>query len=348
MSLVSLISNYGSPIIVSDRAFSKTGELKPTYVPTINKEIDFSRFDQKSGIYSFGMKTTIVQNILCVGFSGVVADLKEAYSNIHDYFIHRPVNAKTLKDFFSEYNFHEYKESSFIFILGRPDIDKNYVEVTRFGNWSFRENASYQELLSTGTGAEAWDNKFASQAPYLDNNKIFISECIQKVLITCIQFINREKKSPDNLLEGWGGGFDIVYYHDDKFHRLNDIAYAFWRVDINMPEQLHFRSFIHDSYNTKHLIIRNFSLKEHQTYQLTELIENQTENNPSSMIISSKRVISLIELWDDQQNLGNIAIAYQSPSDEPLFKTRDDNGNLSIAFNEEYNKQLEKFVLDNI
>jgi hypothetical protein len=98
MSLVSCITNYGLPIIISDLALSDSEEVSPIFIPILNKkysELDFP-FDIKPS--AFALKTIIIQNKLCVAGTGNVSLLKEIFNDTIDFFLHRKVTVDTLKE----------------------------------------------------------------------------------------------------------------------------------------------------------------------------------------------------------------------------------------------------------
>lgn len=345
MSLISVISNHGFPVIISDRAFSKKNEVNTTALPTINQEVDFSKYDYATAPYTFGMKTIIIKDLLCVGFAGVVNDLEEAHNSITDFFLHREVNEETLNELLAENNFSKYISSSFLFVLGLPEHGDRYVSVTFIGNWSENAHPSYDHLKSTGSGTQTWDEKFSQNAPYLDQgNQIYLSLGIQKVMLTSLFFLNEEIRTPDNLLDGWGGGFDIIYYSERKFQRLNNVVYTFWRVDIARPDEMQLISTIHNEYDDDKLIIRNFDGNELKVYILGQMNDHMDATKPYGSLYEAKYIASCIRVYDGNNSVSNLFVGYTGNPEEPLFKTQDIDGYLAFGFQIGYEDGLKASI----
>ncbi|MBY0413024.1 MAG: hypothetical protein K2Q18_02610, partial [Bdellovibrionales bacterium] len=220
MTLISVINDHGFPIIISDRAISQQGTSTSILLPSTNE-----KSIKPTPVVDFNVKTIIIQEILCVGFSGLVSEIERLVSDIQDYFLHRPVTRKLLNELIPTLEYA--KESSVVYVLSEYDEDYDQILVLRSGNWLLDQTRSNLDLLSCGSGARDWNAQFLSSTSYLDESEFNPLICRQKVLQTCISFLSTERITAQFLMDGWGGGFDLVYYENGKFKRLNDIAYAF-------------------------------------------------------------------------------------------------------------------------
>lgn len=342
MSLVSVITNRGFPIIISDRAVSKSQGNETTHITSLNLEINLHEYSSYRSVYSYVLKTLIVQEVLCVGFVGVMDDLEEVHSNLLDFFMHREVKAETLSEFLKEYDLNAYTESGFIFIL-RLTLPENHLQIGKFGKWCQEVHPFFETMFSGGTGAKTWNNGIINSTNYLEINEFFDPvSSLNLSLYNVMRYLIEEKRSPDNLIDGWGGGFDIIYFSEGKFQRLDNIGFAFWQVDIGKSREIKLHSIIHNSYDGEDLIIRNFGLDEHKTYLVSQINCKKKEIKKSSMFFQANRVVSCITVVNGDELISDLFCFSTHEDDEPQFHTKEINGNLAFGFSISYSNSLEK------
>lgn len=342
MSLVSIVTNKGFPIIVSDRALSKPGSCEPIEHPLRNKMVDFSVYETNNGIYSYVQKTSIIKDVLCMGLVGIVADLKEVHANVNDFFLHREVNPETLSELFEEFNFNDYNECSITFLLARPDLGQNRVDIHKFGNWTESEHLIYGRRFTAGSGTKTWHELMKYNVDIFNENQPFYPGLLLHSIIlpAVIKSMIDEKRTPDNLLDGWGSGLDVIYYYGGQFNRIDNIAYAFWQVNLAHSEVISLHSVIHESHHNGILILRNAGKHEYKVYQINQFNSATVENKLLSPFYESKRVISIIVVLKGKEHLTDLVVLGNMESKDVDFRMVEHDGKFGLAFSSTYDEGL--------
>ena len=63
---------------------------------------------------------------------------------------------------------------------------------------------------------------------YLDLSQSFR----HKVMTVCMKLLSFVWRNLLFLNQGWGGGFDITYCFNGRFHHVNEVVYAFWVCEV--------------------------------------------------------------------------------------------------------------------
>lgn len=342
MTLISVMVNRGYPIIVSDRALSQNMHLQSVTLPSRNNTVESDQYGERPMTCGFVQKTTIIKDILCVSFAGIVADLKQAHSDIHDFFLYREVNEETLTELHSECNFEQYKESSFVFLFANPSLNRNPIKIKFLGNWQKNDHRMIGTWYTSGTGSEAWNEQVNYFADYVVPTEPFaISAILEAVVYPCIvKSIADEKRSLYNLLEGWGGGMDIIYYYEGKFQRIDNTTYVFWQVDIDESRDVTLHSIIHEHYDDRKLILQNFAVNARHTYQINELSYLAAENKLYDVFFESKKVVSIIAVSKGEEYLSDLFVSDDRLDDDVILSTGLHDGHFSITFATSYIDKL--------
>lgn len=340
MTLVSVVNSHGNIVVVSDRAISDNYESNKILLPSTN---DYT--NQPTTIVGYNVKTILVKEILCIGFSGIVYEIELLISDIEDYFLHRPVNKDTLMEVFSELK--DRYSCSAIYVLGAQGNHKDQILVLRSGYWIIDQSRIDLEIISSGSGAADWTSEVLENFIIVEGELFDSKFSRQFVLQSCIKFLGNERITQEILSNGWGGGFDIIYYDDDKFKRLDNVAYAFFGVDISNINTLTPLSIIHQGYSPGNAIIKHYEKRGFQTYVIPEL-GNKTvfDDNVCSESIAYE-VISCIHLFKEKEHISDIAVLFwdNDPSNvEPTLFTTREGGIFGIKFRDIYFEKLKEAI----
>ena len=246
---------YGNavPVIVSDRAISGRSNLGKVILPTTGRKTT-----KDTPVVEFRVKSIIIKDILCVVFSGRVSEIERAREDIIDYFLYRKVNIQTFTDFMAQVILEPYTDISVLYALGGPELDNNRLMVFQLGkDWLKNNSKEKLNIIACGTGASEWIGHFVEHQSYMQPSSNPEADCKQRALIACIKYISKEMQSDDQLHEGWGGGFDIIYYKDKKFHRYDQVAYVFLYVKEENPESIALVSINHNRYKDDNALVLN-------------------------------------------------------------------------------------------
>lgn len=338
MTLISMINGFGFPILISDRAISQKGSSQSILLPSTN-----SKTTCPTPVIGFNVKTIIVQDILCVGFAGNLSVIESWVSEIKDYFLHRAVTMESLENLLE--TLEDSPGSSIIFAIGGPEFSGNTTAVYHAGNWISNDSKENLRILSCGSGAETFTSHFVEQAAYLDESEINAKFCQQRVLSICISFLNHERKATSLLRNGWGGGFDLVYYENGKFQRLNELTFAFYVVDAGKVMNPIPVSLIHQSYSDGNVVVRHFTEEGYEIYSISELGEKiPCKDQPIDCI--SREIISCVHLFKDAEYITDLGVLFWdiNPDAEPAFYTTRKDDKFGVQFRPIYIEKIKEAI----
>lgn len=334
MSLVACVTNYGMPLIISDFAISTFDECKPIEIPIINKKYADEDFNGELKIEGYHIKTIIVKDKICAGFTGQFHQIRNAIRFVIDYFLYRDVTPENFSALIEEMDYSKnFPGTSAIFLMGRPDIAPMSGMLIKFGTWKSELHPTYDQMFTSGTGAEEWHQCFTQQSSYQDQGKeIYIREILHKALLTAMYFLKEELTGPVNLRNGWGGGFDLIYYESGNFKRLQKVSFVFWTVNIAEAEWVFYpKTILMYSYVGENLFIHNFN-GELRTYCIQPIVNiSSTSEVPDIINYSSSMLTSHISIFNGEAEVSSIIVVDGTMVGDEIFHTKDINGNLSFG-----------------
>lgn len=338
MTLISMINGYGFPVIVSDRAISAPGK-RGVVLPTTNRE----PFDL-TPVIEFRVKTVIIKDVLCVAFAGNVAAIEKLYDDIADFFLHRTVDTENLKQLLNALEFD--RDVSFLIALGGPEYKDNRVMVVHTADFINDNSKENLDIISCGSGAMRWTEYFVANAGYLEPTGVRSLDSKQRALLACISFVSHEQFSTAQLSDGWGGGFDIVYYEDGRFHRYDQVTYALYAVDIDNRDRLQPVNIIHNSYDHGNVIVRNLMADNPQIHFIRQFRSIGTAPSNLSMNCESKDIVSCVFLHKNKEYYDSLAVFVDDadPNAPPLFYTTIKDGKFGVQFRPIYIDKIKEAI----
>jgi hypothetical protein len=339
MTLISMINGLGFPVIVSDRAISAPGTRSNVVLPTTNRQ-PFS----DTPVIEFRVKSVIIREILCVAFAGNVSAIEKLYGDIDDFFLHRPVNVTNLRQLLDGLEYD--RDVSFLIALGGPEFTDNRVMVVHTPDFATDDTKEDLDIISAGSGAKRWTEYFVANAGYLEPTGIRSLDSKQRALLACISFVSHEQYSTRQLEDGWGGGFDIVYYDNGRFQRYDQVTWAIYAVNVDQPERLQPLNIIHNSYGDHYAISRNLMTDNPKIWYIPEFRNRATPPEGLTMDCTSHDVVSAIFLHHNREMKNSIAVFVDDPDPNalPLFHTTVRDGKFGVQFRPVYIDKVKEAV----
>ncbi|QIL38335.1 hypothetical protein G7074_02995 [Pedobacter sp. HDW13] len=343
MSLISIIYGNAYPIIISDRAISDPDILENIVIPSTGKETG-----SPVPVVEFRVKSTIIKDILCVAFAGLVSQIEALRSYIVDYFTHRDINKQSLLilvDDISD-NFEEYSSVSVLLALGGPELEDNKLMVVCLGNWLQDHSKTNLDILATGSGASEWVKHFVENEGYSQSMGDRRTDCIFRALTACIKYISLEFGSEENLLDGWGAGFDIVYYEGGKFHRYDNVTYSFLYVREDNLDAVKIVSLNHNRYEDENVLVMNYDFYGKFKFSLIPPfgVKESLSIQGITLACKSHDVITGLFIRKLNDEIVRVALLIKEwESDEkPMFIGIKSEDSFRYAFKQEYNEAVNK------
>jgi len=340
MTLISMINGNGYPVIVSDRAISLPDSKQKVILPTTNQETY-----SPTPVAEFRVKTVIIKDILCIAFAGEVYSIEQVYDWIVDFFLHRPINAQTYKEMLDE--IHYGNEISVLFALGGPEFTENRLMVAYSGEWIRDQSKEKLDIISCGTGASRWTEHFVNYAPYLERTGIRSVDCKQRALLSCISFLSHEQKTTELLQDGWGGGFDVVYYEKGQFHRYENLSYAFYYCNADSPDRLTSYSVIHNSYLQGNAIVRNLAADNPKIHIIRQFRDQEPLGQKLlTLDCKSYEVVSCIFIYKEGKYHSDLVVFVDDtdPSAPPMLFTTIKDDKFGVQYRPIYIDKLKEAV----
>ena len=308
MSAVVYIENFGLPIIVNDLAISDNKADSPISIPVLNRSYHLNDF--KEGIYpvSFKSKSIILKGRLVVTAAGQEYLIIKLFNAIEDFIKYRDITLENLLSFCNNEDYAECLKNPMInWIIIGYDVKHSRQFYLFSKNCKKKENPFVQNVIYAGSGGATWVDKFTEFMRQLTDKTVMVRQLVEKVLLTNAVFVNEERLSPDNLKDGWGGGWEIVYFDDQKkcFLKLDKYCYFFCNlVNEKLDYDLQLQSLFHFSYEDNgFLSIRNFDGNYRNFVVAPINIKNiDYSSSCDSINFSTKTIVFIINTLDKGTN----------------------------------------------
>ncbi len=186
---------------------------------------------------------------------------------------------------------------------------------------------TYEQMASIGTGAEAWNEKLHEDSA-LNSGISNPSKVLSNVLLSIMHFLEEERVTPENLQDGWGGGFNITYVEDFKFKKLDNIGFVWWYLDISeeiwKPKPV---SLLRFSYKGKNLFIQHFNKNDYKGYGIKPMHDKlDIEEQPTALEFDCYTVIACIYVYRGPERIYTIFSVNAINNREPLLHAREIDG----------------------
>jgi len=341
MTLISVIYGNQYPVIVSDRAISDYDKFEKVVTPVTGRHTD-----EPTNVVDFRVKSVIIKDILCVAFAGIEYKIHEAHDEIVDFFRHRDVNEANLRQFLKDVELSD--ELSVLYALGGPEFKYNKIMVACAGVWFDDHSKEKLDIHAAGTGAQDWINHFKEYQEYLTPSGDKLTDCLHRALVAAVKFTSKEMHTVEHLLDGWGGGFDLIYYADGSFHRYDEVTYAFWYAKEAMPDEIKLVAVNHNRYQDGNVVV--FNIDGFQALDMKVSIIPQfrgaipLKGNEVVLACKSKDIITSIFIKRLNGTMDTLAIALKEWDENapPMFLAINDAKGLRFVFKPAYADTIKK------
>jgi hypothetical protein len=359
MTVIASFSIQGFPVLVGDLLLSGDEDLNKTIqIPTLGEITKV--FPKGSGYVPCGLKQkiAIVNDNIALAWAGtrlsaqiIISDLikkarKKKYWTLDD-----------LSYFFSNYN-KEHGEK--VCIVGFSNDGKGIFSFGYGINCINYESGHYGLVRLAGTGAADFKNYLDSfDIPPQLNTANPLEKAVGKTLVISTYMKGLESVSGNNLLQYYGGGFEILSYVRKKFKKIDDITYLVWngRQVTNSSWELGLpRIAIKYSYSDDILLLRKEEFIPHSKDQVKRAnkaiyvvapiyrdINNNELKNIRLESFNSKFIGSFINLLClDGSNSILSRVNYSGQHENPIRFRNEENENIFMDIKHEFIESIFK------
>ncbi len=225
MSLIVGFSFNSTPLIIGDLLISgDEAHLPGVNLPTIVDIKDV--FPPGSGFVPIGLKqkVIVVNEKLCVAWAGKMIEADYLIDEITEEFKAKEVNLNNVQQFMDKIN-KEIQLSTILTVIENVYIYQMSYRCTEI------DHAFLGRLRIGGTGADLFLKTIegVNYTQLQDNKGIdnFKKELSTAIALCGASLSQGEIFSFDNLLEYFGGGFEIVTSINASFQKVGDITYLY-------------------------------------------------------------------------------------------------------------------------
>ncbi len=275
MTLIACTVKNEIPFMISDLLFSNMIGRENMQVPTNNFSIN--KFYPENLVYKpmdLMQKIYILKKNLCLvlgGFKNEMTDLLIEFRKYTNEIEEANISEDEVVTFLKSYDFkNRFQKSSFglLFI----DFISETIRAAKLltsADWDLTQAEIFGDIHVWGSGTETFlkviTHPGTFKSAFEEDNVLTI---FQKNTCLIAQILAREKVTLQTLLEGWGGGFETVYYNKDSLEKADDIAYIinhgeFDGVDIGIPKP---KVILYHKYINDVLYITALEIYRHETY----------------------------------------------------------------------------------
>jgi len=236
MTLIANTSNYNCDILIGDILMTSASRNREVGIPVFLGGVDqHLPNDQTFYPYSLRQKIYVVQDQLAIGFAGYESEIKPFFEDIRIFFRYREATSHHLRSFLEEYDFNGFGNSAAYILLAEKDENGTTIQHCTIGSWINGNSLTYEEVRACGSGAEDF---LAEAAESLissgEENVNFIHQTIALNYTLLIKILGKERLSLETIKKYWGAGFEMIYYDGNKFKKVDDITFLFWKGTLDI------------------------------------------------------------------------------------------------------------------
>lgn len=264
MTLVANISPDTWPLLIGDLLLSRAYPDEKFIVPTNIARP--SPLNLKKDVAGLRQKLAVVSENIIVGWAGRATTAQSVIGELVDRCTTEQFNIQLLNEYLSRERVSTWEEIGIVGLIREPSSHK----LMRFGaSYDSTPNTALGDVDSIGTGSPDFQRfvRTVGISPQTVVGETNIAHSsMMKGLAIAGTLLLIEIGSGENLKEFYGGGYEVATYAEDRFQKMDDVTFCFWRTQYDGkgvtipwgPETI-----FHYSYQNDLLIIRALEMQYH-------------------------------------------------------------------------------------
>lgn len=266
MTLIARAHFGALPIYWGDMLLSSERDSgRPVRIPAaddINALLPSKRSRWVSGMTQ---KLNIIGDRLIVSWAG---DLTQARAIIRDFSHLGNKNKLSLEDIFRTLGSIPERDRNDMVLLGSlctPEIEHNRVRIDNFSYGIDKEILGGRDVYISGTGKRVFQSTFEQSLKNfgtLNHPKEGVLPFAVFGQVVAAQFIGTEMMTGQNIIEWFGGGFEVATCDNGKFIKIGNVLNTFWERNISNRDEIVdlMFTFIKYDYHDDALAIQKYEL----------------------------------------------------------------------------------------
>ena len=236
MTLIANTSNYNCDILIGDILMTSETRGQEVGIPTFLGGVDAQLPPEQNFYpYSLRQKIYVIEDQLAVGFAGYESEIKPILEDLRTYFRYKQVTFDNLKAFLNDWDLTQFSNSAAYILIAEKNERATIIQHCMIGAWSKGASKTYEEVTACGTGTADFI-KAAAQSIIAsgEGNTNHLHETIALNYILLIKILGNERLSLDTIKNYWGAGFEMIYYDENSFKKVDDITFLFWNGTLDL------------------------------------------------------------------------------------------------------------------
>lgn len=219
MTLISLTTNFGNPILIGDLLITSEKVTAERQIPSLLSDVkDFFPNGKKYYPIDLKQKIYVIEEKIALGLAGNEYQMKEFLDDIQIFFKHHLPNEENFLKFINNYDYRNRDDCSILVFILEEEFGKIKPSVHVYGYWEEFCDPQIEVGVLTGSGKNAFKKKL--QSLKIDGDQTNVSRAINFSLIPL--FLAEENQTLNSILEAWGAGFQLIEYVNGKFKKLDE------------------------------------------------------------------------------------------------------------------------------
>ena len=369
MTLIARIRFRGMPLYIGDLLVSRDGEAAEQVDIPASKDIN-AMLPTSVGrsIVGLQQKIIIVNDRLIVSWAGSYIQARALIRDIRTAVDRGASSYEAIDEVIENVPESDRNDVSLIGTVLTPDSEQR--GATRLSNFHYgacRCVFGDVEVVAAGTGA---DDLFqllqqilaAEPLPNCDRESDEFFNCVMKLGYALTAYlVGDETSTGQNILDWWGGAFEVATYTSGKFEKFSNSLHTSWRAVRVNPEKYEIQlgpRFVKYDYFGNALVAQTLNLssgqakglvniEEHSCRIYTPFLESESDSDFSKFSIPSfshKALCCYVFIEPQVENLRNLVRVYYSDSGDTPFRLQVRSKNIQFSLRDDLIRDIENSI----
>jgi len=224
MTVISMTSNFGMPVLMGDILISSQNGTATFSLPTLLNGIG-EEFGNTTQYLPIGLKQklSIINDQLCVALGGRLDQIYSFNNALYAAFCNHIPDNDELEKFLHSYDKEKSTHLTSLVLLAIIKKDEITFRIHHLVNWLSEKNEELEHIYVAGSGALHFIEQARIKGDGSGYTNFFNKALVQNLQLLS-NFIGLETTTANSILENWGAGYELVYFFK-KFKKLDDFSF---------------------------------------------------------------------------------------------------------------------------
>ena len=237
--MLSYTSNYNYPVIVGDILITNSNKDNNLSIPSHLDGLKnlLQESDQLGTPSDLRQKTYIINDRLCIALGGRLDQMYSFLNSISTNFKNKLISDSELDEFLNDYPDDKLDHLAALILLIEINENTLHLNTKTWGNWKKEKHKEFENIFTIGTGATDY-YKTAKQYNGGTGFTNDFNKSIAQNLDLLSKFLVFEPITAETILNKWGAGFEIIYFLNGQFKKLDDFTFVLFTGTFDSKSEL--------------------------------------------------------------------------------------------------------------